>query len=389
MTSQKPPARRPRSRGASSPAGGTPPTIEQQMMEAAERLSVPQALGTAVGSVHETDMTDEEMEALYSEGERLSDATLKRKGLKVGFRGLEGTGKTFDSMTAAGLVPENLNLSAETSVLLTEGILPRGDPVFIIDTENKAYKLRHKFKTTGKNIIVFPIFYDDSAHLMQIEPTKCLIKLARILTMIIKKFPDQGTIVIDSATDVTRWVIKHIKYKLIEKGLEPASLGEHMRLQPGDYQIRDDLWEYILDILKNCKHHVIFTAHDKQDWSFDKDADGNIVGKTDLYSARWYSEVPFAVDIVMRLFRTFDAQGRPAAWKGEIVKNQYDDGMRIEIENPTFWRLVDRIVPISHSIEIEALRDKIEERRAEIQAKKDEIARRRSNQDVNNQAAGQ
>jgi len=358
--SEKPPS--PRRRAPRAAASQTPSTLEQQVMEAISATEVPENLGSLLGNSSATRMTDNEIESIYAEAQRLSDVT-KRKGFKVEYHGIQKTGKTMNAMTAASLVPENPKISDDLRLLLSEGVIPRGDPVFILDTELKAEKLRYKFRNTGKNIFIFPIFFEDPVRPMQVDATKCLLKMANILTMISKKFPDRGTVVIDSATDVTRWVIKHIKFRLLSLNADGSELGDMFRLQPGDYQPRDDLWDYILKISQNMTQHFIYTSREKEDWSFEKDGDGNMTGKTGIYSAKRYAELPFQMDVEVALRYKYDAHGVPVARVGRIISNQYDDEKLagVELENPTFPRLIDMIIPYSHVIELEALKARKEQ----------------------------
>lgn len=318
------------------------------------------------GNVNGASMNDDEMDAILNEATSLvTDQPKAGKGFMIEYHGVAKTGKTFNAMSAAALTLENPNLSPELRVLLEKGVIPLGTPVFVIDTELKAEKLRHKFRNTGKDIHIFPIFYPDSQHGFQYDPTKSMLKMAQILTMIHNKFPDRGTIVIDSMSDITDWIRKYIQYTLVGRRAEGADLGELIRLQPTDWQVRDDIWTYLFKTLQKMKNHIIVTSQEKEDWSFEKDQDGNIIGKTGVFTPRRYKFLPFNVDLEIGLRYTFDSKGDPVGRIAKIITNQFDDPSLnlLHIENPTFVKLIERIVPISHQIEIDMLRNEIEQER--------------------------
>jgi len=83
--SEKPPS--PRRRAPRAAASQTPSTLEQQVMEAISATEVPENLGSLLGNSSATRMTDNEIESIYAEAQRLSDVT-KRKGFKVEYHGI-------------------------------------------------------------------------------------------------------------------------------------------------------------------------------------------------------------------------------------------------------------------------------------------------------------
>lgn len=302
---------------------------------------------------------NDELDKLMDEAVSLDRMTTLRKGFFVEFHGRQKTGKTLNALSASSLKRQNPNLSPDLKLLLDNDIIPEGAPVFVLDTELKAAKLKFKFKSQAKDIVIFPLFYTDPLHPMHIDPVKSLKEMAKIITAIHQKY-DHGTLVIDSITDVTNWVRKYIQYELVRKKAAGHELGELIPLQPSDWQVRDDIWEYILKTLQQMKMHIIITSREKEDWSFEKDDE---TGKykaqqTNNWSPRRFKDIPYYIDAEIALRFQYDTTGNIIGRVGTIASNQYDDESlnNLMIVNPTFVKLVEKLAPIKYVSELAVLK---------------------------------
>jgi len=309
---------------------------------------------------------DEELDSIGDEIINLTDASVSGFGWKMEVHAVDKVGKTFFGMSASSLDENNPKLSPGLRYLLREKFIPSGSPVFVIDTERKAKKLKHHPAFRNKDIKIWEIFFPDPNHKYQIDPIKSLTKLYKILLYIEKNY-DHGTIIIDSGTHVTDWIRKYIQYELVGRGAEGHELGELIRMQPSDWMVRDDIWSWLLPYLQGLKQHVIITAKEKEELLFEPDPDrpGKVkIKKSGNFKPRRFKDIPFGVDIEFRLQYNYTDDGYRAGRVGRVISSQYDDDAtevreedltddniplrQREILNPTFVKLAEMIYPISH-----------------------------------------
>lgn len=308
------------------------------------------------------DTNSAEIDAIANEILTLANATTSGIGFKMLVQAKEKVGKTYFGMSASSFMAENSKLSAQTRWLIQQGILPKGQPVFILDTERKAKKLRFNEAFRNKDIRIIELWQADTNHLYQVDPVAVLKKLYHSLLYIIKNFKT-GTIVLDSATDITNLVRKYIQYELVGRSAEGHELGELIPLKFTDWQVRDDMWGWLMPFLQGFPQHVILTAREKEDVEFEPDPDrpGKMKArKTGNFSARIHKDIPYNVDMQVKIDFRYNEQNQKAGRIGRFVSTQWDDGIvtvppsglvpmyQREIIDPTFCRVVEEVIPISH-----------------------------------------
>lgn len=134
-------------------------------------------------------------------------------------------------------------------------------PIYFIDTENSA-------RMIAKN---FPIEVQKDIHILEVlkfiktkgskekvdygESLEAVMSAINLLDDMIKNTPDgeEGTIVVDSATDVWSWLTQWL-YE--QKDLKYTSTGFLMQTE---YSKRNRRWGDFLVTLKACKWHVVLT----------------------------------------------------------------------------------------------------------------------------------
>jgi hypothetical protein len=307
-----------------------------------------------------------DIDEIAAELQSIATTTTAGIGYKMLVEAREKVGKTFFGMSASSLMPENTALSAMTHWLLTKEILPKGQPVFVLDTERKAKKLRFHSAFRNKDIRIIELWQADVNHMYQVDPVAVMKKLYYTLLYIVQNFKS-GTILIDSATDITNIVRKYIQYELVGRSAEGHELGELIPLKFTDWQVRDDIWGWMLPFLQGFPQHVIFTAREKEDVEFEPDPErpGKMKARrTGNWSARIHKDLPYNVDMHIQLNYRYNEQNEKIGRVGRFVSTQFDDGVltpaqqaenparvpmyKKEIIDPTFCRVVDEIVPISH-----------------------------------------
>jgi hypothetical protein len=321
---------------------------------------------------NQSEWVDAELQAIADSIIQLNAENLDGIGFKMEVHAIEKAGKTFFAMSASSLSTDNPNLTPGLRTLLEKKIIPIGEPVFIIDTERKAKKLKFHPAFRHKDIRIKEIFCPDNNKPYHINPTEALKQFYQTLLYIAKNF-ETGTIVIDSVTDVTNWIRKYIQYVLVQRGAEGSELMEMIRLQPSDWMVRDDIWGWLLPYLQGLKQHIIMTSREKEDMEFEPDPDRpgkTRVRRTGNFSPRRFKDIPFNIDVEFRLMFEYDGHGNKLGRKGSIITSQYDDIIdpapdsgiiplrRQELKNPTYVKLVEMICPISHGYLLDEMRAK-------------------------------
>lgn len=303
-----------------------------------------------------------EVDQIANEIINIATASTSGIGFKMIVQAKEKVGKTFFGMSASSFMPENTGLSSMTRWLIQNNVIPKGQPVFILDTERKAKKLRFLPAFRNKDIRIIELWQADPNHMYQVDPVAVMKKLYYSLLYIIKNF-QHGTIVIDSATDITQMVRKYIQYELVGRSAEGHELGELIPLKFTDWQVRDDIWGWMLPFLQGFPQHVILTAREKEDVEFEPDPDrpGKMKAKkTGNFSARIHKDIPYNVDMQVKLDFRYNELNQRIGRVGRFISTQWDDGIvanpqeghvpiyQREVADPTFCRIAEEVIPISH-----------------------------------------
>jgi len=295
----------------------------------------------------------EEVDELLAEFVPLYEFADHLDGIKMEVESKQKDGKTYLAMSACELIPENPNLSDELRLAMKNGVYPKGSPVYVFDTEGKAKKMYRNWgfgKKDPREVKIFRVLIPNKEDMLKTDPIKSLIKLV----MIIKALGtlNHGTLVIDSWSDISKWVRKYIQYnikqaKLIEKGELGDNDFDLIRLATLDYEIRGDIIGYILLLLQNHHLNVILTTRLKEKWG-KKKGDEKGVGPSGKFKPHHYYETPYFMDLEMRLVKQDD--GRTITRHGMIVTNEFEEDVVdkefVKFQSPTFPAIVDRLFPI-------------------------------------------
>jgi len=255
----------------------------------------------------------------------------------------EKQGKTHVIYTSSELVPENPKISPELREMLQQGKIVSGSPTWIIDTEGKAKKLARKF--AGRDVRILDVWVPDANN-----PTRCDVKKSLknvILAVVAMSVQPCGTLAIDSWSDIDRWCRKMIQYDLAEGGAEGSELGELIRLQPTDWEVRGDVETFLLYYIQNCipNMHVILTSRADFEWAVVPGKNGkDHLKRTGNMKKKMYKDTGYFADCEIRLMKDDDEDGNVTRI-GKLITSEYDEEepISLEWENPTFPKIVDSL----------------------------------------------
>lgn len=156
-------------------------------------------------------------------------------------------------------------------------------PVYVLETEygisqlfkqfpEKDIKVVHVNVASGDDIV-----QDACASLALVE--EALDALADLT---------EGTIAIDSVSDVWQWVQMRMKSEILE-------LGPTARIQPSDYTWGNVYYKKIMMKARSIGTHLVLTAHEQEKFS-----DARLTS-TGIYVARWQKWTPQYIDAVVHL----------------------------------------------------------------------------------------
>lgn len=243
------------------------------------------------------------------------------KKLKVGVHGKPKTGKTRFAMSSS----------------LSFG------PTYIIPTEPGIFPLARLFsdgeiyfvKNSYGEPTVYEINYEGT---FEVEVSKTLGNIDSAVRQIRQLFLESpesvGTVVVDSVTDIWKWVQEWMK-------LEVLKIDKTARVrQQWDWGHANNKYQNIIMQLISLPCHVILTAQDREEYV----AAG---APTGMYEPRWQKQTPYWVDIVMGLSKRKDKFGKISYWAEIEDSRHMDEKMEpiagIGMENPTFDKLVELI----------------------------------------------
>ncbi len=173
-------------------------------------------------------------------------------GVKIMVDGPAKIGKTIFAASSVFLA-KNTNISGSIPV-------PKGHPVVIIDTELSAHWLGKFFKEEMENgKIIYHDVYVENEKTLEVDP--CASYEVFWETLIKYKDMEEGTIVIDSLSDVFQWINSYLRIKVLK-----MKDDESADIQPKDWYWRNDKWESLMKFLRHRKCNVIITCKVKDDW---------------------------------------------------------------------------------------------------------------------------
>lgn len=238
------------------------------------------------------------------------------KKLKVGVHGMQKTGKTRFWMTAA----------------------KNNGPVYAIITEPGVKPLARLFP--DQEIYFVEVYEPDYGGLFEVEATKTLANIDQAVRMIRQKALEDpksvGVVVVDSVTDVWKWVQEWMKSEVLK-------IDKTARVkQQWDWGHANNKYQNIIMQLISLPCHVVLTAQDRDEYV----SAGQTSGGTE---PRWQSQTPYWVDVVIKTTKVKDKAGG-VHYMAEIEDCRHPDANNKPIageqsENFDFEQLVDKLKP--------------------------------------------
>ena len=230
--------------------------------------------------------------------------------LKIAVHGQPKSGKTRFSLTAPG-------------------------PVYVIATEPGLRPLIRLFP--DKEIYFTDVYEVDPTGVFEVEPTKTLAKIDGAVRLIRQKVianpAEVGTVVVDSVTDVWKWVQEWMKMDILK-------IDKTARVrQQWDWGYANSKYQNIIMQLLSLPTHLIVTAQDKEQYAGPGQGSG-------IYTPRWMGQTPYWVDIVMGLVKLGDPETGIIKYMATIEDSRHmDESLNPiagkDMKNPTFEKLQD------------------------------------------------
>ena len=234
------------------------------------------------------------IEDFFKRGEDL----VHTQGLKIMIWGPTATGKTHFAMSAP-------------------------PPIFILDTEfGSAPLLRH---FPDKDIYIYEAaVLDEESDEPDAEKSLRQIELA-IATL---KDVEQGTIVIDSGTDIWSWMAGWVEQQARKRG-KMTKADTPQRLEWGRANLR---WRQLILRLMSKPVHFVITAQMTEEYS----SRGEQLG---TYKPRIQKQTPHLCDIIIRLEKVYKKGSTKPEFRGTLTKCRFERSFDEAIEDVTFDKL--------------------------------------------------
>lgn len=187
----------------------------------------------------------------------------------------------------------------ESGVGKTWTVCSAPPPIYVLETEYGIAQLYKHFAHKLKDIHVLHCAVADGATVEE-DAIMSLELVEEALTSL--KDLEDGTIAIDSGSDLWQWVQVKMKVEILK-------LGPTERIQPSDYAWGNMYYKKIMLKAKAINTHFIFTGHSQE-----KFGDARLT-PTGVYVPRWQKWTPQYVDAVVYLTH-------PPAGSAEGIINQ-------------------------------------------------------------------
>jgi len=220
--------------------------------------------------------------------------------LKVGVYGTYATGKTHFALT----FPE---------------------PVYVIDTEFGTIPLRKKFQ--GKKIYVLECFVQSEEG--RADPIKSLALVEKAVKLL--STVKNGTVVIDSVSDIWTWEELRMKEIISEKGRDVYQF---------DWGIANRHYLDIIRALLSYPLNLVITAKTREVY----DSEGKPTG---MLEARWQKDTPYFVDVVVRMSKRFYpiSQDKLGIRYVSTIEKCRAERIDAEVEDLTYDKLITVLKP--------------------------------------------
>jgi len=222
--------------------------------------------------------------------------------LKIGIHGEEKTGKTRWAMSSS------VNYG----------------PTYIIATEPGIRPLARLFPK--KDLYFCDVYEPDYTGIFEVEASQTLANIDQAVRQIrelaLKDPKSVGTVVVDSVSDVWKWVQEWMK-------MEVLKIDKTARVkQQWDWGHANNKYQNIIMQLISLPCHVILTAQDREQWA----GPGQPTG---VYEPRWQKQTGYWVDIIIGLKKIKDKMGQ-VHYMAEIEDSRHMDKDLNPIAGKTF-----------------------------------------------------
>jgi len=225
------------------------------------------------------------------------DETTRTSGIKLMVDGPPKIGKSVFAASACLLDEE---------IVIEDFIhIPSPAPVIFLDTEFSAHWLGKFYGEQMKEgKLQFIDVLVENEETGEIDPCESWETFWNEL--VARRNMDQGTLVIDSLSDIFQWINSYLRIKILHVSKEDNIL-------PSQWYWRNDKWESLLKMLRKMKCNVIATSKVKEEWgvialpgqeSARLQKTGNLVPLVSAVTPYWF-------DIIMKMRTNYDDDGIP------------------------------------------------------------------------------
>lgn len=236
-----------------------------------------------------------------------SEMTIRK--LKIGIHGQQKAGKTKWAMSSAVNFGPTYIIPTEPGVMPLSRLFPSSEIYFV------------------KNSLGEPTVYEcDYDGLFEVEATKTLSNIDNAVRQLRQKIiadpTSVGTVVVDSVTDVWKWVQEWMKTEILK-------IDKNARVkQQWDWGYANTKYQNIIMQLLSLPCHLILTAQDKEEYAGAGAPSGN-------WEARWMNQTPYWVDIIIGLKKQKGKDGK-VHYMAEIEDSRHMDESLTPVAGKTF-----------------------------------------------------
>jgi len=211
-------------------------------------------------------------------------------------------------------------------------------PIYVIETEPGLRPLIKLFP--DKEIYFIDVYEPDYSGVFEVDSTKTLAKIDASVKLIRQKIcenPDSvGTVVVDSVTDIWKWVMEWMKVEILK-------IDKTARVrQQWDFGYANSKYQNIMMQLIALPTHVIITAQDKEEYAGAGQPSG-------IYEPSWMWQTPQWVDVILGLVKISDKKIGEIRYMSTIEDARHVNENTLkpiagtEIENPNFDKVLETI----------------------------------------------
>lgn len=199
-------------------------------------------------------------------------------------------------------------------------------PIYVIETEPGLKPLMKLFP--DKEIYYIDAYEPDYSGVFEADVTKTLAKIDAAVKIIRKKCYEDpnsvGTVVLDSVTDVWKWVMEWMK-------LEILKIDRTARVkQQWDYGHANTKYQNIIMQLIALPTHVVLTAQDKEEYAGAGQPSG-------IYEPSWMWQTPQWVDLRINLVKLQNVKEQSIKYVGTIIESRHMDDDKVSLAGEVIY----------------------------------------------------